>query len=641
MRRRTVVLSLLMAVTVNLWPAYSSLILHSSRADYAHVSIAFLVPFLLLIFINRLLDRKQLGLTPSELIIICCVGLVAATMQGEWLSGYLLGTISSPHYFATPENRWAELLLPHTPSWAILTDKAAIRTFHESLPSDQPIPWRAWAQPVLWWCSLVAAILMGGLALVTIFRRQWVEHERLAFPVAAGLLELSGAEEGQSALRSLFQSRLFWIGFGLTFGLIAWNIVGWSVTGWPMIPLLRNRNLHIGRGFQPIMFVVHPMTIAFGYFTKSDVLFSIWFFHLIAILQGGIFNRMGYDIGSADPWGSFHTAIGWQSFGGMIVFVGWAVWVARHHLRAVFRQAVFRENTIDDRNELMSYRTAFWLFTGCSIYSVLFLHQAGLAWGPSIAFWFATAVLYLGLARIIVESGLVFIRGPITAQAFTWHLFGPAVIGPESAVAIGLTQTFFCDAKTLGITALAHVPRLGQILDAGSRRKLGPLVIVGCGVGVSAVMLFTLLESYRGVGAYNFGVVSFRGAGGSAAESWQIIAKRLQQTFATDWTRIGFLGIGGALTAVMVGLRYWIPSFSIHPIGFAVGASLIMRSSASSIFIVWAIKSIILKLGSLARYRQLAPFFLGTMVGHTAGIGLGVLVDALLFPGEGHKLNRW
>jgi hypothetical protein len=29
------------------------------------------------------------------------------------------------------------------------------------------------------------------------------------------------------------------------------------------------------------------------------------------------------------------------------------------------------------------------------------------------------------------------------------------------------------------------------------------------------------------------------------------------------------------------------------------------------------------------------------MVGHTAGIALGILVDALLFPGEGHKLNRW
>ena len=639
MKSRTVILSLLMAIAVNILPAWSSLILHSSRMDYAHVSIAFLVPFFALLFVNQLLHKRNSGLPSSELIIICCVGLVSATMQGEWLSGYLLGTISSPYYFTTPENRWAELLHPHLPAWAVLTDQAAIRTFHESIPPIKAIPWGAWSQPVLWWSTFIIAMLV--LSMTTIFRRQWTENEKLAFPVAAGLLELTGAKDSESSLGILFRSPLFWVGFGFTFGLIAWNIVGWSITGWPEIPLLRNRNLRIGRGFPSMMFVVHPMTIAFGYFTKSEVLFSIWFFHLVAILQAGIFNRLGYEIGSADPWGSFHTAIGWQSFGGMIVFVGWGVWIARHHLRSVYRQAVYRENTVDDSNELMSYRTAFWLFVGCSIYAFLFLHQAGLDWGPSLAFWFGTAVLYLGLARIIVESGLVFIRGPITAQAFTWHLLGPAVISPEGAIAIGLTQTFFCDAKTLGITALAHVPRLGEALSRRVRRQLGPLVITSCVIGAGAIILFTLFKSYRGVGAYNFGVVSYRGAGGSAAESWQIIAKRLQQTFATDWKRVGFLGIGGAITAGMVGLRYWIPSFSIHPIGFAIGASLIMRSSASSIFIVWMVKSIILKLGSLARYRQYSPLFLGMMVGHTFGIGLGVLVDAIFFPGEGHKLNRW
>jgi hypothetical protein len=641
LRKRTLFLSLLMAVAVNILPAWSSLILHSSRMDYAHVSIAFLVPFFLLLFVNQIIGKRSVALSSSELIIICCVGLVAATMQGEWVSGYLLGTISSPYYFATPENRWEELLLPHIPPWSILTDQTAIRTFHESIPPEKSIPWMAWVQPVGWWMSLVVAMLIAGLSLTTIFRRQWAENEKLAYPVAAGLLELTGAEEGESSLRNLFRSNLFWVGFGITFGLLAWNMVGWSITGWPMIPLLRNRGLSLGRGFPSMMFVIHPMTIAFGYFTKSEVLFSIWFFHLLAVVQAGIFNRVGYDIGGADPWGSFHTAIGWQSFGGMIVFVAWGIWIARHHLRDVYRQAVFKENLVDDSNELMSYRAAFWLFIGCSVYAVLFLHQAGLDWGPLIAFWFATAVLYLGLARIIVESGLVFIRGPITAQAFTWHLLGPAVISPKGAIAIGLTQTFFCDAKTLGITLLAHVPRFGQSLNPRIRRQLGPLVIGGCLVGAGAVMLFTLVESYHGVGAYNFGVSSFRGEGGSAAESWQVIAKRLQQTFATDWKRVTFLGVGGVVTTAMVALRYWVPSLSIHPIGFAVGASLIMRSSASSIFIVWMVKLIILKLGSLARYRQYAPLFLGMMVGHAFGIGLGVLIDGLFFPGEGHPLNRW
>ncbi len=105
MKSRTVILSLLMAIAVNILPPWSRLILHSSRMDYAHVSIAFLVPFFALLFVNQLLHKRNSGLPSSELIIICCVGLVSATMQGEWLSGYLLGTISSPYYFTTPENR--------------------------------------------------------------------------------------------------------------------------------------------------------------------------------------------------------------------------------------------------------------------------------------------------------------------------------------------------------------------------------------------------------------------------------------------------------------------------------------------------------------------------------------------------------
>ncbi len=32
-------------------------------------------------------------------------------------------------------------------------------------------------------------------------------------------------------------------------------------------------------------------------------------------------HRIGLDLGSLDPWYSFHPAIGWQSFGGMVVFV--------------------------------------------------------------------------------------------------------------------------------------------------------------------------------------------------------------------------------------------------------------------------------------------------------------------------------
>ncbi|MDP6042191.1 MAG: hypothetical protein QGG64_26820, partial [Candidatus Latescibacteria bacterium] len=65
------------------------------------------------------------------------------------------------------------------------------------------------------------------------------------------------------------------------------------------------------------------MTIAFGYFTESDVLLSIWVFHILTVLQVGFMNRLGFDMGSSDPWCSFHPAVGWQSFGSLLVFVLW------------------------------------------------------------------------------------------------------------------------------------------------------------------------------------------------------------------------------------------------------------------------------------------------------------------------------
>ena len=87
MTKRAFIIGLLMAVWVNLWPAYTSLIVHSSRADHAHLSLAMLIPFVFLLGFNLILERRQKHLSASELITVCSMGMVAACMQGEWLSG--------------------------------------------------------------------------------------------------------------------------------------------------------------------------------------------------------------------------------------------------------------------------------------------------------------------------------------------------------------------------------------------------------------------------------------------------------------------------------------------------------------------------------------------------------------------------
>jgi hypothetical protein len=346
---------------------------------------------------------------------------------------------------------------------------------------------------------------------------------------------------------------------------------------------------------------------------------------VLALIQAGVFNRFGLEMGSVDPWGSFHPAVGWQSFGGMAAFVGWGLFIARTHLRDVFRKAFRGDEGVDDSGELMSYRTAVWLMLVCTAYAFLWLNRVGMAWGPILAFWFSTMVLYLGLARIMVESGLIFLRGPITAQAFTWHLFGVLGMGPASAV----------------VLTMAHVPRLGMAMNSKSRKALAPGVMLGSLIGAVTVIGYILYQGYHGMGSYNFGTVSFRGIGALNVGGFsRLAAGRIQAgTMGTSWDRIGFLGVGAVFTGLLFYLRYRFPGFPIHPIGFTISASAPLRNTALTIFLLWAFKSLILRLGGLERYRRLIPLFLGMMVAYMAGTAIGVIVDQIWFPGNGHMIH--
>ena len=641
MTPRGILIGLAMAAWVNFWPTYSSLIIHSARADYAHLSLALLIPFVVLLFLNsRLSDRRRL--TPSELLAICCMGMISAVMQGEGLTYFFLGTVTSPIYFASPENQWGELLLQNVADWAIVSDPTVSIGFYEGLRDTDPFPFGSWAGILFWWGTFFGAILTVSLCVSVILRRQWSENERLAFPIATALLELTGVSGSQPSLPTYLKNRLFLTGFFLVFGLIGYNILSWFSEVVPPLPILHgrlsNHTIQLGRGFPLFRPNLSILTIAFGYFTKSDVLLSIWVFHVLAIVQTGVYNRLGFKLSNADPYGSFSLSIGWQCFGGLITVVLWGLWNARAHLKAVVRKALTGEGP-DDSGEVLSYRVAFWLFCACAAYLFFWLHRAGLGWGPTIVFWFATFVLYLGMSRIIIESGLIYLRGPLTAQAFTWHIFGVSGLGPVGATAIGLTNAFFCDGKTFGAPITAHIPRLGTAMDRKSRRRLVPAVLAASVVGAATVISFILFQGYRVLGSYNFGARAFNGSTDSARGLWGLTASRIQQsTFGTDWVRLGFLSFGSVFVGGLYLLRRQFPRFPISPIGFTFSANGFTYNSVFSCFLIWAIKGLILRLGGLQTYRRLIPLFLGMMVGYLAGVGAGVVVDFFFFHGQGHHL---
>ena len=208
MTPRAILIGLAMAAWVNFWPTYSTLIVHSTRADYAHLSLALLIPFILLLLLNsRFSERRRL--VPSELLAICCMGMISAMMQGEGLTYYFLGTVTAPTYFADPENQWGELLLQNVAEWAIITDPDVSGGCYEGVRDAEAFPFRSWMGIAFWWGTFFAAILTVTLCMSIILRRQWSENERLAFPIASALLELTGVSGGQPSLMKHMKNRLF------------------------------------------------------------------------------------------------------------------------------------------------------------------------------------------------------------------------------------------------------------------------------------------------------------------------------------------------------------------------------------------------------------------------------------------------
>ena len=635
-----------MGVIMPLWPTYTSLILNSTRADHSHLSMAMLVPFLALLVINSFLERHDLGFTPTELLTVCCIGFVASTMQGEWITVWFLQMLTMPTYYASPENRFDELLLPNMPAWTTITNREAVRGFYEGLLPGTAFPWGDWFPVLFWWGALIIAILVIHLCLSVLLRKQWMEYERLSFPVATAMLELTGVSGSTGTLRTLARNRLFQWGFCLTFAIISWNVITWFTINLPMFPFLAGRYgrhvLPIAPGFPSIVTTFVLLTFCLGYFCKLEVLFSLWFFHGVNILIVGIMNRFGLDLGANDPYSSAHPAMGFMTFGGMTVFVGWGFWIARDHFRDIARKAFLNDQDVDDSEELMSYRTATWLFIVCSVFAIIWLLRAGLGLWPAITWSFAMLVLFVGMSRIVVESGLVYLRVPLTAQGFTWHIFGPGNLGPAGASILTLTMSLVADGKGFAMTQMAHVPRFSAAMAKRSRKAIAPALLSGCILGAAVVIGFVIYEGYFGVGSANFGRTTFKGIGSlNGAGFSRLAVSRLQDaaTKFTEWNRIGFMGIGAVFTGALYYLRYRFTRFPIHPIGFTICGMVEMQDNAFSLFLIWSAKTVIMKIGGLTAYLRYAPFFLGMIIGYVSGVAFGVFSDVFFFAGEGHEIH--
>lgn len=623
----------------NLWITTSEYVFHASRMQLSHFPISLLAVFLLTILCNVFLSRVRpaSALSPSELLVTLAMGFVGTAIPTSGLTGFFLGVIASPYYFATPENQWAAAFHPYLPSWAVPSDEGnAMTWFFEGLPPGRQIPWAAWAVPLGWWLAFFAGLTAALVCVAVILRKQWAQNERLVYPlvaVAADLVEPAGDGRG---LPRMMRGRLFWMGFALTFGILGWNILTYFSPLFPPVPIQGQWVVFI-RGIPRIHTKINFLTMGFAYFASLDVLFSIWFFLLIFLAENGILNRLGYAISSHAINFAAETAVAsWQGFGALTALVLWGLYTARHHLRDVWRKAVDPRRPIDDAGELMPYRTAAAGLALSLLFLGLWLGRAGMELKMVVPLLFALLINYIAMSRIVAETGLAYMRTTLAEQYFAIYTVGANALSPASLTAMTLTYSLVSQGKGLFLPPLVHVARIGDFVRAHRRR-----LVTGVGIALAAGLLFdwwlTLKMGYAR-GAFNFNAWPFSSAGPWAYDN---TVSQMRNPFGTEWTRIGVFFAGAGVMALLTFLRYRFPAWPLHPIGFPIACSWSTLLAAFTIFVTWAIKAVLLRVGGVVLYRRAAPFFVGILAGYTLGVTLSFVVDALWFPGAGHEIHGW
>jgi len=636
---RSLIVGLAVVVGLSLAAPYVALMMRSQLLATNYYPVGLGASFLaVVLLLNVALKsiRRAWALREGELAIVFVMAAVAITMPTHGTAGYLLSYICAPHYLASPENRWAEFFFPYLRPWAIVEGGPPLRWFFEGLPHGESIPWGAWLVPLAWWLAFVGAGLFACLCLVAILRRQWMEHERLAYPLAEMTSELVRGAEDKSRLPRFARSRLFWVGFVLPFVPLTWNIVSYF---WPTLPRFPRElpPVVFARGFPPIYLIFYWPMLCIAFFLKLEVAFSIWVFVVLGVIQEGVFSRLGFSISSSLSVYHFDAsrpALAWQAYGAMVVMVGWNLWVARRHLRAVLRKALWPgDEALDDAAELLPARVAVFGLAVAGLFMAAWLVRLGMRPLTAALFLGAAFVGFLGLSRLVVEGGLVFIRPPLTPQSATVTLLGNSAMGATQLTAMGLSMAWVADPINAFMPAAANAAKVGHTARAGGRQMaiaMGVAVLVALAVTIP----FTLSLCYER-GAYTTGTWLFKSA---PRVPYDYIVKALRSEPGVEWPKLLWGGIGGVLMAALTLLHHRLSWWPLHPLGLVAGIVFKVRWAFLPVFLGWLCKWALLRTGGATALKRAKPFFIGTMAGWFAGAGLSVVVDGLCFFGYGHVI---
>jgi len=615
---RSIAMGALLCAAIALGAPYTTMLLKGTPMGLSSATPAafFLIFVVMAIQILLLKLKRQWAFRRGELITMTAMAMVSAALPTRGVTGMILPMITGTTYYATPENKWSSQIHPHQANWFLVDDPQAVKGFYEG--GVTTIPWDAWLGPLLGWALFYGAFYLTLTSIMVILRRQWVENERLSFPMAQVPLAIFAESEKPGGIPPFCKNRTMWLGFAIPFFL---SSLGALHHYFPQIP---NPQFHTYLELLPgtsIRLGINFVMIGFAYFINSSIAFSLWFFYLISVFQKHFLGIMGYSTTSAElgPWSE--PILGNQMMGALIVLVCSGLWFGRAHLRQVWQSTLGRISGTDDA-EIMSYRSAVLGTCVGSIGMGLWLWQTGIPGWVAPLVVVSALIILVGLTRVVAEAGLPTISPAIVPAGFIVSSIGVPALGPTGMIATAYTLVWVGELLVFFMAPLANSLRLCS--ETIHTRRLCT------GIGIAIALTLVLSTWYTLDLAYHHGGVNLSGQFFISFPTYpaQFALERLTHPTGPSFTGWLWTLFGAGVMTLLLIARHRLTGWPFHPLGFAVSGGWTMGIAWSSILVAWLIKILVLRYGGAGTYQRSRPFFMGLIMGQFVVAGLWLIIDA-------------
>ncbi len=647
LRFPAIVVGLLLVGAMCAITPYNNYFLQNSKIAGNHLPVGSIFGILLLVFfvnvpLRKLMQRRSFAFSSLELTVIWMMLIVAVGIPSMGLLQFLLPSLVALRYFATTENDWAETLHPHIPDWLVVMDVRASTDFYEGISPGENVPWLLWLKPLLIWGLFVLVFYITTFCLSTILRKQWVERERFSFPLIQIPIQLAAEPPRGTLLNTFFKNRLLWAGMALPVVLHLINGLHAHFPTVPEIPLIYNiyqvfteKPWHTLGWWPAMRLVIYFSVIGIASLLTLEVSFSLWFFYLFFKLQYIIMNASGLSI---SPWISCSR----QVMGGYLVFVPAVFWIGREHISTIFRKTfglgaarpsrmgTFSESrTIDDSNEPVSYRVALLGFVIGFLTLTVFLVMAGVTTWVAVVTLLSIFVTSIVLSWMVVNGGLLLVQAPFFPSEYIDITLGSGALGQKSLAILSFQRTFLRDWGEFMMPNFLHSFKAADEVRL-ARRRILPILGIAIAVAILVSVYFSLTLIYN-KGALFLQSWSFVVA---PRNYFQRMSSLIEFPVETKWDEVYSMIAGAGFTGFMLWMRQHFVWWSLHPIGYLLGATYPPFHLWSSILIGWFIKYSSLKFGGASTYRKLRPVAFGLIFGEYVMVGVWMIVG--FFTGIGY-----